>query len=149
MNKSSSIRPRRVPETDMNKQNIKKIEPKNAQQQQQVKPEKSNKISIGDAIGLITIRLCKLEEKVLKETPVDGSDTTHVLKTICDRLSDIESKQLTITDTLTSVTNSPRMDSLEINMNDVELEKLKVEVEDLKKLLLKLQEKVLDIIISK
>ena len=147
MNKSSSIRPRRIPETDMSKQNIKKIEPKNAQLQ--AKQDKSNKISIGDAIGLITIRLCKLEEKVLKESPVDGSDTTHVLKTICDRLSDIESKQLTITDTLTSVTNSPRMDSLEINMNDVELEKLKVEVEDLKKSLLKLQEKILDIITSK
>ena len=80
MNKSSSIRPRRLPETEMNKQNIKKIEQTRAhQQQQQVKPEKTNKMSIGDAIGLITIRLCKLEEKLLKEPPVDGSDTTHVL----------------------------------------------------------------------
>lgn len=150
MNKSSSIRPRRLPETEMNKQNIKKIEQTRAhqQQQQQVKPEKTNKMSIGDAIGLITIRLCKLEEKLLKEPPVDGSDTTHVLKTICDRLSDIESKQLTITDTLSTVANS-RIDNLEINMNDVEIEKLKLEVEDLKKLLLKLQEKILDIITTK
>jgi hypothetical protein len=152
MNKSSSIRPRRLPETEMNKQNIKKIEQTRAHQQQQqqhqVKPEKTNKMSIGDAIGLITIRLCKLEEKLLKEPPVDGSDTTHVLKTICDRLSDIESKQLTITDTLSTVANS-RIDNLEINMNDVEIEKLKLEVEDLKKLLLKLQEKILDIITTK
>jgi hypothetical protein len=146
MNKSSSIRPRRLPETELiNKQNIKKIEPNT---NQQIKPEKSNKISIGDAIGLITIRLCKLEEKSLKDTPVDGNNTTHVLKTICDRLSEIESKQLAITDTLSSVNNT-RVDSLEINNSEVEIEKLKVEVEDLKKLLLKLQEKILDIITSK
>ena len=146
MNKSSSIRPRRLQDADiLNKQNIKKIEPTT---NQLTKAEKSNKISIGDAIGLITIRLCKLEEKILKETPVDGSDTTHVLKTICDRLTDIESKQLTITDTLASV-NGSRVDSLEINNTEVELEKVKVEVEDLKKLLLKLQEKILDIITTK
>jgi len=148
MNKSSSIRPRRLQDPEIiNKQNIKKLEP-TATNNPTVKTEKSNKISIGDAIGLITIRLCKLEEKLLKDQSADGSNTTHVLKTICDRLSEVESKQLTIADTLSSVSSS-KIDNLEINMNDVEIEKLKIEVEDLKKLLLKLQEKILDIITTK
>jgi len=144
MNKSSSARPRRLPETD-NKQNLTKLESENNKQ------DKPNKISIGNAIGLISIRLCKIEERLLKEQKIEETDNANLLKTIFDRLNDIESKQLTITDTLSSVNNGSNIspDNFQINVNDVEIEKLKIEVEDLKKIILKIQEKLLDIIISK
>lgn len=143
-NKSQSSRPRRIPANDY-KSVISKLE---APTTNANPSEKYPKISIGDAIGLITRRLCKLEEITLKETPSDGNDTSHVLKTMCDRLSELESKNKTLTDTLTALGNSPSLDNLEINTNDVEIEKLKLEVDDIKKLLLKLQEKILDIIIT-
>jgi len=144
MNKSSSARPRRLPETD-NKPNLTKLESENNKQ------DKPNKISIGNAIGLISIRLCKIEERLLKEQKIEETDNANLLKTIFDRLNDIESKQLTITDTLSSVNNGSNIspDNFQINVNDVEIEKLKIEVEDLKKIILKIQEKLLDIIISK
>jgi hypothetical protein len=144
MNKSSSARPRRLPETD-NKPNLTKLESENNKQ------NKPNKISIGNAIGLISIRLCKIEERLLKEQKIEETDNANLLKTIFDRLNDIESKQLTITDTLSSVNNGSNIspDNFQINVNDVEIEKLKIEVEDLKKIILKIQEKLLDIIISK
>jgi hypothetical protein len=144
-NKSQSSRPRRIPPNEI-KSGISKLEalPTNA-----TPPEKYPKISIGDAIGLITKRLCKLEEFALKETTADGGDTSHVLKTICDRLSELESKNKTLTDTLTALGNSPSLDNLEINTNEVDIEKLKLEVDDIKKMLLKLQERILDIITTK
>lgn len=150
MNKSSSMRPRRPNEIEsINKQNFKKLE----QNTQSIKMDKSNKISIGDAIGLITIRLCKLEERSLKEPNLDETDTPHVLKTICGRLTDIESKQLTTTDQLLFANNNNNnnsgFDNIQITKNDVEIDKLKTEVDDLKKLLLKLQEKILDIVTTK
>jgi hypothetical protein len=150
-NKSLSTRPRRIPPNDMKPQGILKQDLNNNGPATNV-PEKSPKISIGDAIGLITIRLCKIEERILAETKSDGSDTTHVLKTIFDRLTEVESKQQTMMDTInviSSTSSSSNMDNLAINTNDVEIEKLKIEVDDIKKLLIKLQEKLLDIITTK
>jgi hypothetical protein len=154
MNKSAASRPRRAPQTELKPPpGILKSDVNN----NNVRIEKSPKISIGDAIGLITIRLCKLEDRLFKDTNSDGNDTTHVLKTILDRLTELESNNKTINDNIDTlnINNSmssgsiPSFNNLEINPNDVEIEKLKLEVDDIKKLLIKLQEKLLDIITTK
>jgi hypothetical protein len=140
---------RKIPEQhyDNKQQTRLQAQPSNAPGQVQLSP-KMGKLSISDAIGLITIRLSKLEEFMVR---MEGNPTTNIsdsntlLMSLVTRVNSIESYISTSTPEDESQTySSIQQDDpnswdkhRETIIND--LHTFKSDVDDIRKLVIKLQ----------
>ena len=157
----ASARQKRSPETIDQKAIQSNINAsKNGLSKAQPQSSSLGKISIGDAIGLITIRLSKLEEHRIKQDKGDFSsekvgdpnniDNTTLMKSLINRIVDVEKIQERNVDLLNTYDpekNSNTNTQYDSIYSNIEL--LNIEVSEIKKALLKLQTMVIDMVVTK
>jgi hypothetical protein len=172
----AAARSRRSPQEIVNEQSFKKPSPQMPQSNQQTNvsqekksaPTQNNKLSIGDAIGLITIRLSKIEAQLMKEQNSENESEKHnngtstdidtIMRSLVSRVNILEKthestnkniEQLNIsmeelTENNNEVNSQPAQDSVLIEM----IEKNQREISDLKQLVIRLQTMFIETTIS-
>jgi hypothetical protein len=169
----AAARSRRTPQEVVSEASMKKNQQMPPQKRPNVTPSKDNlasgnpqnKMSIGDAIGLITIRLSKLESHMLKEQSEPAQNVTSsggvtdvdtVLRSLVSRVTGLEKSSESVEQTLGDLNEVVK--ELEENPQNQEVQpdplllervdKAEREISELKQLVIRLQSMLIETTLS-